>query len=304
MATATSQDTEITLGTGKMLALFFGLVALCAIFFGMGFSLGRTSVRIASPDLPATTTVTTSGVRPSAVKTASANPPADMTFYKTVASKDGNSQPAAKDAPPPASEATAPAASTDNSPDPATPPPANSYFVQVAAVSKAEDAAALVDALKKNNILHSPPTRPPTNSSTCKSAHIPTSKTPNSCAANWSATATTPFSKDRDCSRRTNYQTVILSAVAFSRSEKATQSKDPYPHDFVGGQGLSLPQRLDLIQAPHGSQPSPSQIRHPEAAESLAKPRTPNEGSLQSAHLTPAASIKNSVAGLDFFRTL
>ena len=39
MATAT-QDTEITLGTGKMLALFFGLVALCAVFFGMGFSLG------------------------------------------------------------------------------------------------------------------------------------------------------------------------------------------------------------------------------------------------------------------------
>ena len=42
MATATSQDTEITLGTGKMLALFFGLVALCAVFFGMGFSLGRS----------------------------------------------------------------------------------------------------------------------------------------------------------------------------------------------------------------------------------------------------------------------
>ena len=37
MATATSQDTEITLGTGKMLALFFGLVALCAVFFGWDF---------------------------------------------------------------------------------------------------------------------------------------------------------------------------------------------------------------------------------------------------------------------------
>jgi DedD protein len=149
MATATSQDTEITLGTGKMLALFFGLVALCAVFFGMGFSLGRTSVRIASPDLPAAAIVTTGGARPSAVKNASANPPADMTFYKTVASKDGNSQPAPKDAPPPASEAAAPAASSGNAADPATPPPANSYFVQVAAVSKAEDAAALVDALKK-----------------------------------------------------------------------------------------------------------------------------------------------------------
>ena len=92
MATAT-QDTEITLGTGKMLALFFGLVALCAVFFGMGFSLGRSSVRIASPDLPAATAVSTGGARPSAVKTTSANPPADMTFYKTVESKDVNTQP-------------------------------------------------------------------------------------------------------------------------------------------------------------------------------------------------------------------
>jgi DedD protein len=149
MATATSQDTEITLGTGKMLALFFGLVALCAIFFGMGFSLGRSSVRIASPDLPAATTVSAPSVRPSAVKTTSTNPPADMTFYKTVATKDGNTQPATKDASTPPPDTTAPPASAEAAPDPATPPPANSYFVQVAAVTKAEDAAALVDALKK-----------------------------------------------------------------------------------------------------------------------------------------------------------
>ena len=37
MPTATSQDTEITLGTGKMLALFFGLVALCAVFLAWAF---------------------------------------------------------------------------------------------------------------------------------------------------------------------------------------------------------------------------------------------------------------------------
>ena len=44
---AASGDTEITLGTGKMLALFFGLVALCAVFFGMGFSLGKSTVKTA-----------------------------------------------------------------------------------------------------------------------------------------------------------------------------------------------------------------------------------------------------------------
>ncbi len=147
MATATSQDTEITLGTGKMLALFFGLVALCAVFFGVGFSLGRSSVRIASPDLPATTTVTTGGQRPSAVKTTSTAAPADMTFYKAVESKDGNTQPVVKEA---AAEAPAPVATGSTAAaDPAAPPSLNSYFVQVAAVSKVEDAEALVDALKK-----------------------------------------------------------------------------------------------------------------------------------------------------------
>ena len=148
MPTATSQDTEITLGTGKMLALFFGLVAVCAVFFGMGFSLGRSSVRIASsPDVAATTTVTTGGQRPSAVKTNGATTPADMTFYKAVESKGGDSQPVVKEAAAAVPETTAP--TTAAAPDPTAPASPNSYFVQVAAVSKAEDAAALVDALKK-----------------------------------------------------------------------------------------------------------------------------------------------------------
>ncbi|MGA8490119.1 MAG: SPOR domain-containing protein [Terriglobales bacterium] len=151
MPTATTQDTEITLGTGKMLALFFGLVALCAVFFGMGFSLGRSSVRIASPDIPAVAPATTSTQRPSAVKTNNATTTADMTFYKAVESNDGNSQPAAKEAaaPAPVVAPGAPAPAAAAAPDPIAPSSSNSYYVQVAAVSKAEDAAALVDALKK-----------------------------------------------------------------------------------------------------------------------------------------------------------
>jgi DedD protein len=148
MTTATSQDTEITLGTGKMLALFFGLVALCAVFFGMGFSLGRTSVRVTSPDLPAATPATSASLRPSAVKTTGATPPADMTFYKAVQSKDDNTQSAPQEASTPAPD-PAPAPNPVAGVDPAAAPPLNAYYVQVAAVSKAEDADALVDALKK-----------------------------------------------------------------------------------------------------------------------------------------------------------
>src|SRR3954453_23362937 len=40
-----AHDTEITLGTGRLLGLFFGLVIVCALFFGLGFSMGRNSVK-------------------------------------------------------------------------------------------------------------------------------------------------------------------------------------------------------------------------------------------------------------------
>lgn len=152
MATTTSEDTEITLGLGKMLALFFGLVALCAVFFGMGFSLGRNSVKPATAELSPALPATNSAARPSAVKPAGANSSDNLTFYKAVENKGADSQlattPAAANPP----DASTPAAQPDakpSSPDPTVVPPANAYYVQVAAVSKQEDAEALVDALKK-----------------------------------------------------------------------------------------------------------------------------------------------------------
>jgi DedD protein len=138
---ASTQDTEITLGTGKMLALFFGLVVLCAVFFGMGFSLGKNAVR--QPEIAEATPVPTSAtnVRPTAVKPASAN--ADMTFYKAVGQKQADADLSTPDA----SSSSTPAESKPSSQ--AAPASAGAYLVQVAAVSKQEDADALVDALKK-----------------------------------------------------------------------------------------------------------------------------------------------------------
>src|SRR5271169_436026 len=36
-------DTEITLGMKSLLGVFFGLVLICGVFFGFGYSLGRGS---------------------------------------------------------------------------------------------------------------------------------------------------------------------------------------------------------------------------------------------------------------------
>jgi DedD protein len=142
---AVSEDTEITLGTGKMLALFFGLVALCAVFFGMGFSLGKNSSKLTGDSQ---TTGATSGVRPTAVKATEPRAPSDLTFYKAVEQKDPNAELAARAADAPTHAAAK--ADNDGPPDPtAVVSGQNNYFVQVAAVNKQEDAEALVDALKK-----------------------------------------------------------------------------------------------------------------------------------------------------------
>jgi DedD protein len=146
---AASEDTEITLGTGKMLVLFFGLVALCAVFFGMGYSLGKNSAKPIGDGQAASGVP--SSIRPTAVKAAEPHAPSDLSFYKAVGQKDPNSELTEKPADAPAYPvAKSVPAEGDAPPDPtALVSGQNNYFVQVAAVSKQEDADALVDALKK-----------------------------------------------------------------------------------------------------------------------------------------------------------
>src|SRR6266550_6060369 len=87
---ASSEDTEITLGTGKLLVLFFGLVGVCALFFALGYSLGRKSeptVAAASAATPATSANTSK-----ANGASTSNPAPSMTFYKSVEQKDANPQ--------------------------------------------------------------------------------------------------------------------------------------------------------------------------------------------------------------------
>jgi DedD protein len=152
-----SQDTEITLGTGKMLALFFGLVALNGAFFGMGYSLGRAGTHSALTVADQSQATNGPVLRPSAMKSgnsaASAQPTDSPAPQKTA---DQKNAPAPVSSPSTATtgSATSTAASTDTkqadaAPDAAAVLSAANYFVQVAAVSKQDDAQALVDALKK-----------------------------------------------------------------------------------------------------------------------------------------------------------
>jgi DedD protein len=158
------QDTEVTLGTGRLLALFFGLVVICALFFSAGFSLGRKSapVPLANAMQPAALPETASSEKPIAARAAAAKPdcatpdncPAapstsdEMTFYKAVEEKDAKPQLEQPAANPPAVAANAAVAAKQ--PEMAQPASLGTgYMVQIAAVSKQEDADALVNALRK-----------------------------------------------------------------------------------------------------------------------------------------------------------
>jgi DedD protein len=137
-----ANDTEITLGTGKMLALFFGLVILCAVFFGMGFSMGKNSVKSAPELLPSPAQAAPrSGATSKPTSTTSSGSPLQpaQASAPQTGSNSGSVTPEATTPPDESAAGQAAAPSTVTG---------SGYFVQVAAVSKQEDAEALVESLK------------------------------------------------------------------------------------------------------------------------------------------------------------
>ncbi|MGC8548578.1 MAG: SPOR domain-containing protein [Acidobacteriaceae bacterium] len=165
------KDTEITLGLGSLLGIFFGLVLLCGLFFGFGYSLGHGHTAVqhinpsaATPETPSTPALATGGSKPAAQQLAPPPPaPADPNAAQTATTttpagdtattpaQSANQQPAAT--PQPQQTATPQAAQqVVQNTVPATPAQtaaAHQYMVQVAAVSRPQDASVLVAALEQ-----------------------------------------------------------------------------------------------------------------------------------------------------------
>jgi len=147
------QDVEVTLGTGKLLGVFFGMVVVCAIFFGLGYSMGKNAVPAGSLVTDGNPSVVQAGPKPNAARTpaapdagaAAATPnQADLTFYKTTEQKEVSAKLTPAEAKPAAT------AESKQAPAPEMHSGAG-YVVQVAAVAKQEDAEALADALRKKS---------------------------------------------------------------------------------------------------------------------------------------------------------
>lgn len=163
------RDTELTLGSGMLLAIFFGLVVLCGLCFGLGYSVGHHNTESSglttpqpAPDqepLQATGTIP----KPSAIAQTPETPP-DQPAADPTAAPDA--APTQTDAPQPGTPQTGPEAEVHPalaSEGPAQPSAAavpeavrpalasQPLVVQVAAVSNPEDADVLVAALRKRN---------------------------------------------------------------------------------------------------------------------------------------------------------
>ncbi len=134
-------DTEITLGVGKLLGLFVMLVILCGIFLGLGYSLGKSSVKqeglLTGDALPAGTVST--AAKPGASQAAPAPKPTTEPAAEAAQKADKSDSGASEHNPSEMAQAPEmkPAALA-----------AGGYVVQVAAVSKKEDAEALQQALQ------------------------------------------------------------------------------------------------------------------------------------------------------------
>lgn len=136
-------DTEITLSTGKLLGMFFGLVIVCALFFTMGYLLGHSSAASDKTEIVGTTPSNGSGAsKPLAGNKTEAQAQATPSAPTSVPTVQPQTTTATTTKPPDASYV--PASAPDVKPSSSGP-----YTVQVAAVSKQEDAQSLVSALQK-----------------------------------------------------------------------------------------------------------------------------------------------------------
>jgi DedD protein len=163
-------ESEITLNATTLLGIFFGLVLVCGVFFGFGYSMGRRGAANSASSPASAPSANTQSETPAAqpasipkpsameaLQTASPASDADSTTVTEPA--DNPSTPAVKPTPvakPRPVEAIA-QPTQDTKPTfkpaalPVTAPSAGAasgtFMVQIAAVSRQEDANALANAL-------------------------------------------------------------------------------------------------------------------------------------------------------------
>jgi cell division septation protein DedD len=156
--TEQTSDTEITLSTGKLLGIFFALAIVCGVFFTMGYLLGKSTSAGGRTEIVSSVPSGSAAVKPNAGNktpetTTQTCPPGSPNCGSSSGSPSDTSS-AGKTADQQAGAQTSGNKASDQSAaQPAGADVKNgansSFMVQVAAVSKQEDAEILVTALRK-----------------------------------------------------------------------------------------------------------------------------------------------------------
>lgn len=155
-------DREISLGTGTVLAIFLALALVCSLFFGLGYSMGRKSAPSAALATSPTSRASIDEGRPATGNAARSGE--DLPSTKSPSdSQVAQPESPARDAAKPSAgsedrhtshERPQPSRSAAEIPAPEPPSPAAAgplvqTYVQVAAVSRREDADLLLTAMKR-----------------------------------------------------------------------------------------------------------------------------------------------------------
>ncbi|HET8889122.1 MAG TPA: SPOR domain-containing protein [Candidatus Angelobacter sp.] len=151
-----ARDTEITLSTGKLLGIFFALAIVCGVFFTMGYLLGKSTSAGGRTEIVSSGPSGSPAVKPTAgnkqPETITQTCPPGSPNCASATTSDTSSAGKAAD-----QQSAAQSSSNKASDQPASQPAGtdvknganSSFMVQVAAVSKQEDAEILVTALRK-----------------------------------------------------------------------------------------------------------------------------------------------------------
>lgn len=166
-------DPEITLSATTLLGIFFGLVLVCGVFFGFGYSTGRRGNEASSTNIPAANAPDANSApaashtpKPSAMESlqpANNNGTPDTNTITESLDEDSTPDntpsqtpaPAVKSATPTPTPVSKPVASLPVSLPPSTTnavpmtSKGGSVMVQIAAVTRPEDANALAAALRQ-----------------------------------------------------------------------------------------------------------------------------------------------------------
>jgi cell division septation protein DedD len=143
--TQTDGEKELVLGNKQLISLFFVVVALCGVFFAMGYMMGRNTSKPATANLDANAPAPVASQAP-VPRSQESEPPRETAGEEPQAPSPATADPQ----PAPTSASTQTQAAHDTPAAPAASDGSGAIWLQVTALRRA-DADNLVKTLKEQN---------------------------------------------------------------------------------------------------------------------------------------------------------